>query len=424
MKKIKYIILLCTSVFLLSGCVKFNANMNIKKDKSMNFSIIYAVNSTLLDDQELLTDEEKKNIEKQGFIFEDYKEDNMKGFKIIKNIKNIDSISSKNDEEYSLSGIMNNTSEENYMFKVEKGFFKNTYTANFKFDASDSGLSDDLQDPTLDDDNYNDELENEEDTLDSNTDDDFDFTELMGNLDLSFNVTLSNNASKTENNDKKLSWNLSNDELQNIEFKFELYNMTNIYICVGIGIGILIIGVIVAITIITKNKGNKKDKNNSSNTQINQPVNQNTTYQQPIVNPIDTQANTINNGNISSSMPLNNNNQVSNTNIVNPIDTQTSTINNGNISSSMPLDNNNQVSNTNIVNPIGTQANTINNENISSSMPLDNNNQVSNINTNNLNTIPEQQNTNTTDIFNTSVNQTSTPNINNQNNNPFNNGTM
>ena len=401
MKKIKYIILLCTSVFLLSGCVKFNANMDIKKNKSMNFSIIYAINSSMLDDQELLTDEDKKNLEKQGFIIDDYNEDNMKGFKITKKIKNIDYISSKDDIEYSLSGISNDTSEKNYMFKVEKGFFKNTYTANFKFDTSDSGLSDDLQDPSLDYDydldnpyeEFDQSINDDTDFLDTN-DSDIDFTELMGDIDLSFNVTLpykaiSNNASKTENNNKSLSWNLSSDKAENIEFKFELYNMTNIYICIGIGI--LIIGAVVAITIIIKNKGNKKDKNNSSNTQINQPINKNPTYQQPIVNPINTQTNTINNENISSSIPLNNTNQVPNTNIVNPINTQ---------------------------------ANTINNENISSSTPLNNTNQVPNINTNNLNTIPEQQNTNTTDIFNTSVNQTSTPNINNQNNNPFNNGTM
>ena len=38
MKKIKYLLLLCTISFLFTGCVKFNATMDIKKDKSMDFS--------------------------------------------------------------------------------------------------------------------------------------------------------------------------------------------------------------------------------------------------------------------------------------------------------------------------------------------------------------------------------------------------
>ena len=43
MKKIKNILLLCTLNFLLTGCVKYNANMDIKKDEFMgifNRSII------------------------------------------------------------------------------------------------------------------------------------------------------------------------------------------------------------------------------------------------------------------------------------------------------------------------------------------------------------------------------------------------
>ena len=71
MKKIKYILLLCTLTFLLTGCVKYNANMDIKKDKSMDFSIIYALDSSLFEDQKLLEDKDKKEWEERGFTVTD-----------------------------------------------------------------------------------------------------------------------------------------------------------------------------------------------------------------------------------------------------------------------------------------------------------------------------------------------------------------
>ena len=76
MKKIKYI-LLCILPVLLTGCVKFNTNMAIKKDKSMDFSIIYALDSSLIEDQEVLEEEDKKKLEDQAFKVSEYSEDNI-----------------------------------------------------------------------------------------------------------------------------------------------------------------------------------------------------------------------------------------------------------------------------------------------------------------------------------------------------------
>ena len=122
MKKIKYVIVLAALSFLLTGCVKFNANMEIKKDKSMRFSIIYAFNKSLFNNQEILTDENKKELENKGFIISDYADDTMKGFTISKDIKNIDAISSTDDINYSLSGLLDESVENKYFFKVKKVF--------------------------------------------------------------------------------------------------------------------------------------------------------------------------------------------------------------------------------------------------------------------------------------------------------------
>lgn len=140
MKKIKYL-LLCTLVLILTGCVKFNANMDIKKDKSMDFSIIYAVDTSVFGEQQVLDDDQKKELENQGFTVTDYSQGNMKGFTISKKIKNIDDVSSTEDVEYDLSGILDDKSKGGYIFKVKKGIFKNTYIAKFRFDSSDSNLS-------------------------------------------------------------------------------------------------------------------------------------------------------------------------------------------------------------------------------------------------------------------------------------------
>ena len=48
MKKVRNVLLLLVATLTLTGCVKFNANMEIKKDKSMDFSIIYAIDTSAM----------------------------------------------------------------------------------------------------------------------------------------------------------------------------------------------------------------------------------------------------------------------------------------------------------------------------------------------------------------------------------------
>lgn len=315
MKKNKFILMLCVLTFMLTGCVKYNANMNINKDKSMEFSMIYALDTSLFEDQELLSDEDKQNLESQGFTITEYSEGTMKGYTLTKKISNIDYVSTTSNASYDLSGLLDSNATNSYIFKVTKGLLKNTYTANFTFDASESDINSDSTDTT---DNLNDLFSNEEEEetilseekqeetnqeeTNSNGNIDFsdmDLSSLTSNLDLSFNVNLpysakSNNATNTSDNNKKLSWNLSSTEISTIEFTFELYNMTNIYI----GIGLLVILIAAIVVLIVSKKKNLSDKNsnlssetvekqnNIANQQDNlmgnpfQPVNPNLPYQQ------------------------------------------------------------------------------------------------------------------------------------------------
>ena len=152
--KNKFKKLLISSLVLLglSGCVKFNTTMDIKNDKSMDYSVIYGMTSTLINDQQMLSDEEKKELESKGFKTENYKDDKYTGIKLTISFDNIDDVSTDNDTEFSLSKIADKSEKLENIFKVKKGLLKNTYTANFKFDQNDSGMSDTDFDTGMDDD--------------------------------------------------------------------------------------------------------------------------------------------------------------------------------------------------------------------------------------------------------------------------------
>ena len=269
MRKLRSVVVLLVVTLLLTGCVKYNVNMEIRKDKSMNFEMIYAMNSSLLQGKDVFDEKELKEIKDKGFKVEKYDKDNMKGFTISREIKNIDYISSSDAKEYSLSAITKKGDQK--VFKVKKGLFKNKYTANLKFDSSDSKMSNGNSNSQFREEDDDDDLliDSKDDDLDLDTDDsdldldtdDYDYSGMMSGMDMSINVklpykALSNNATEVTNDGKDLKWNLTTSGAQSIDFEFELYNMTTIYICIALGV-ILLVGVVVLIVVLVS-KGKKK----------------------------------------------------------------------------------------------------------------------------------------------------------------------
>ena len=259
MKKVKFLLLLCAISFLLTGCVKFNANMDIKVDKSMDFSIIYAFDTTVFGDQVAINDDDTAELVEKGFTVEDYEDDNMKGVTISRKIKNIDYVSTSDDTKFSLSGILDEEkSKDEYVFKVKKGLFKNKYIANFTFDTADSDLSSssNASDDSTEDFRWSDYI-NDSDNYDFDINDDAengDYSALLSSMDLSFNVTLpfpakSSNATKKSENGKELKWNLTSTGVDSIQFEFELYNIGVIF---GV---VLAIVLLVAVVVFILKKG-------------------------------------------------------------------------------------------------------------------------------------------------------------------------
>lgn len=261
-RKIIYTVAMVYLLFSMTGCVKYNATMDIKKDKSMDFSIIYAVDTSLTGDEPMFGEEQIAEYEKQGFEVEDYKEGNMEGVTLRITYDNIDKVSTEEDTEYSLSAL--GDEEAGYLFKVEKGLLKNKYIASFDFDTSDSALDDSEEEVEVEDYDYFDEESYEYDEEEFvNPFENFSAESMTQNLDLSLSVklpysALSENADEVSNDSKELKWVLLTEGDNEIEFSFELYNMTNIYMGVGAGIALLTVIVVAALMLI-KNKKTTKE---------------------------------------------------------------------------------------------------------------------------------------------------------------------
>ena len=269
-KKIRMFIILCIITILSTGCVKYNVKMDIKKDKSLNYEILYAMQSSLLEGKKVLEDDDIKKAEDDGYTVKEYNQDGYKGFIISKKIKNIDNVSDTNEVNFDISD--NALKKDAKIFTVKKGLFKNTYKAKIKFNMDNSFNMDNYDDD--DDDNTNDDIDDisfndnnnvEVKLLDektNNTTDNIDMSQFTSSMDLKYTVNLpykakSNNATTVKNGGKQLEWNLTT--AKSIEYEFELYNPI-FYILIGIG-AIIIICIIVII--IKRNKGNKKENNST-----------------------------------------------------------------------------------------------------------------------------------------------------------------
>lgn len=304
--KILKVLLVVIMAFTLSGCVKFNQTMEIKKDGTMNYNLIYAVNKSLLQGQDNIFEKDDiKQLQEKGFTVTDYEDDKMKGVTISRNGILVDSISSDDKNAvYELTSVVSDDKKDNSkLFYVKKGFLKNTYVANFKFDSSSASdrsninmrNEDGKEDDFTKDDMTSDDIFDTTDDGSDSTDNDSDMSALMDqymkNMDLKFIVKLpyaaiSNNATTKSSDNKELTWDLTKiTKNDSIKFEFSLYNVTNIVILVA---GVVLVVAVVSF-IIKKKKGKcgnapvvAADTNN-----VNNPVNNG------VINPFPVQNNTV-----------------------------------------------------------------------------------------------------------------------------------
>lgn len=252
LKKYRYLIILLF-VFFITGCSKIDANMEFNKDKSMEFSMIYTYDKTVYpsDPSNMINEENKNKLINAGFTVENYEVGNNKGIKISKKIDNIDDVTDENKFiTYDLLELPNFTSDTK-LFRVRKGFIRDTYNASFKI-SNKSNL-------------FNTESGVKKTWGESKN---FKFS-----LKLPYPAG-SNNANKTDDLRRSLSWDLSNyNYIQTVEFEFYYYNMKNIYI-VGGAIVLFIVFIILS------NMGRNNPADDINNMKV--AVDKKETYQTPI----------------------------------------------------------------------------------------------------------------------------------------------
>ena len=205
MKKYLQLVIIFLLIFLCTGCVKFEENMTIKNNKSMNLELVVATDVNGLD-SDMFNENEINNLSK-FYSVSKYKDEKYTGYKLLWKTSNIDKISSSSDVVYSLSTIRESVPTN--MFKVVKGFFSNTYYANFIFDPS-------SVESLYEEDEKND---------------------LTFSVDLGKD-SLDNNADKVKNDGKRLIWNLNSNDITEMSFSFKLYNYSRI-------VGVIIFGIII-----------------------------------------------------------------------------------------------------------------------------------------------------------------------------------
>jgi len=315
MKKLKNIIVILISVFLLSGCMKIHSNITINKDKSMKYEVEYLLSDALMNDtdnaetkttetntetkttetttEETTQKEESSDeadlsdmedqLEKNGFtVTKIESKDGYSGIKATKEFKSIDDVSGDETVDNSINNLISSESNEK-IFKVKKGLFKDTYyyTSKSAFDSN-LGAPVDLENNNLEEEtqienNTTEEnkpveaTENETEESNQNESEEAaidttgleDLMKLSSEMEFSFTVTLpskpiSHNAKEVSNDGKTLTWKLgANTEDKSIEFSFAFVKTLPLLLVIG-GCLLVIVGIVVAFFVI-KNKRSSKE---------------------------------------------------------------------------------------------------------------------------------------------------------------------
>lgn len=280
MKKLLKLFIIILLLTITSGCVKYNEEMKIYNNKSMDIKIFVSIDSSI-SDYKFNIDELKK----VGYTIKEFKKDNYTGIELNYKIKNIDKVSSNNDITYSLTEIRSKVPDK--MFKVKKGWLKNYYKANFIFDSTDIDpliINDEekevieylCDDGTIISVNRNEEIKEgchrvfdyEIDNAKKNKPLDKDELDNMITKDIELkysvhlpNKSISNNIDDNKKNQhiKNLTWKLNNNGVTSINYEFYLINYFNLFITV-----IIILALLFGVYTINRKKYiNKKIKKNN-----------------------------------------------------------------------------------------------------------------------------------------------------------------
>lgn len=258
MRKLKQLVVVLMAVLLVSGCkMKAEYNMAIKKDKSMDLSVIIGMDDELLNlmlaseenngdftgSNANYTDEQKwayldkslemddlKGDKDEDVTIDKYTEDGFKGYKVVFKVKNIDEISGSKGSD-TINDLSNIDDKELF---VKNG---NKYSLKFTID--------DMKEVT--------EQAESSSTEGLNMD-------MSSIFDLKFVISLpdkpiKHNATSVSDDGKTLTWDLMKQGDTPIEVEFELAGKSNtLFLYIGIGVAVLIVVIILVVALSGKKK--------------------------------------------------------------------------------------------------------------------------------------------------------------------------
>lgn len=240
MKKIKYILSLF-AVLVLTGCVKYNTKIEIKKDNSVELTMTYSIQSNIKDnDGGNVNIEDFDFLKKYGFSTKEINEslsngNNISGIIIYKKFKSLEDMST--DEKFNVDFIKI-FQEEDPTFDYDKFFYKkdDKYNASFIFDFM-SSMNVNLEDIESDDSSIS------------------DMFDLKFSISFPEHVTeINSNATNASEDGHELTWNLEFGKINNVEFSFvadrPVSELDKVIIlsCLGIIGGSFLIIIIVLLT--------------------------------------------------------------------------------------------------------------------------------------------------------------------------------
>lgn len=279
-------------VFLLTGCVRYNMEMGVNEDKSVDLKLIYAIDYSFMDqfgnmemEDETETEESEvaeeaeeveiapenefeepteeesnegvsaddyKYLEEKGFKVEEYKEEKdgkkYAGVMLTKKYKSIDDITKDTEKTINVNEVLGEKDKfDDSQFYSKKN---NVYKASLLFDFSQEGT---------------------EGT------EGMDMSSMANSFELKYTIKLpvkakTNNATEVSEDGKTLTWKFKYGEKNLVEYSFALSNGlfgldSNMVMYIGIGLCALIV-VAVVVIILSKKKSS-----------VSSPV----TYPEPVV---------------------------------------------------------------------------------------------------------------------------------------------
>lgn len=235
MKKGLKLLALAFVMLLFTGCVRYDVDMTINNDKSMDLKITTAMADSVkgyMGEAASDGEKEKEELKKQGLEVEDYAQDGYTGYTVKKHYNSIDELSTTEDVTADITA--NGKNEK--MFKVTKGFLGDTYKATFKSGDANS---------------YSKQMESYKDNES--------YKEYMKGMEIKFIINLptkakSSNATTVSNDGKRLEWDLMTTP--NVEFEFELSNTTNLIIVIGGICAVAAIAICVTAIVLKKKRKN------------------------------------------------------------------------------------------------------------------------------------------------------------------------